>query len=369
MIFLASLIFASLLFVVPGELVLVMLSHAVSFASPLQALIALNVLVYALVLLGVRLARKVLIDFDYSESAFGGVRLKEWLDVSSCRWLNVLGLVSVASGALLLFSKGKLPVPFWFLFGAVVVGLWDVLKRRPLLSFPGELPAPRFNLDTLAPMTNASGRKVEFDWTLWEAPSSGDTTLKSEFSISEEEYSAARVVARYPGSPVENYARYPRERFTDSVQRVAAFFRDYSEKHGFSPLMEMVNIVCFTRSITYAKDEETRNQDDWANFAVETLYDTAGDCEDHAILAAALLHHLGHSVALFYLDLDDSGHIALGYECLEGGGAFFSAGADGRSYYYVETVPTSSSDRVGDMSAEFLAHLKDWKVLPVSQVA
>jgi len=58
-LFLASLVFATLLFVVPGELVLVMLSQAVPFVTPLKALIALNILVYALVLLGVRLARTV----------------------------------------------------------------------------------------------------------------------------------------------------------------------------------------------------------------------------------------------------------------------------------------------------------------------
>ena len=262
MIFLASLIFAVLLFVVPGELLLVMLSHAVPIVPPLQALIALNVLVYALVLLGVRLARRVLIDFDYSESAFGGVRLKEWLDVSSCRWLNVLGLVSVASGALLLVSKGKLPVPFWFLFGAVVLGLWDIVKRRQLLTLPGDLPGPRFDLEAVTPLSEGSGRKVEFDWTLWETPASGAGTLNVAFTFSDAEYLAARGLERYPRAPLENYSRYPRERFTASVQQVAAYFREHSEKHGFSAFAEMVNIVCFARSIQYAKDEETRNEAD-----------------------------------------------------------------------------------------------------------
>jgi hypothetical protein len=369
MIFLASLIFAALLFVVPGELALVMFSHAVPFVSPLQALIALNVLVYALVLVGVRLGRKVLIDFDYQEKTVGGLRPKEWLDVSSCRWLNILGLVSVTAGALLLLSKGKLPVPFWFLFGAVVLGLWDVVKRRQLLSFPGELPAARFSLEAVTPLTDGSGRKVEFDWTLWETSASGTGSLNAAFTISEADYTAAKGLSRYPVVPVENYARYPREQFHGSVQQVAAFFREHSENHGFSPLMEMANIVCFARSIRYASDEQTRNQPEWANFAVETLYDAAGDCEDHAILAAALLHYLGHSVALFYLELEDSGHIAIGFECPDGGGAFFATGADGRTYYYVETVPTSSAERVGDISAEFLTSLKNWKVLPVSHGA
>lgn len=365
MIFLTSLIFAVLLFVIPGELALVMFSHAVPLVTPLQALIALNALVYALILVGVRLARKVLIDFDYQEKALGGLRLKEWLDVNSCRWLNILGLVSVTTGALFLLSKGKLPVPFWFLFGAVVLGLLDVMKRRQLLSFPGELPAARFDLEAATPLTDGSGRKVEFAWTLWETSPSGTGSLSAAFTINETDYSAAKGLMRYPVVPVENYARYPREQMSASVQQVAAFFREHSETHGFSSLMEMANVVGFVRSIRYASDEETRNRPEWANFAVETLYDAAGDCEDHAILAAALLHYLGHSVALFWLELEDSGHIAIGYDCPDGGGAFFAVGADGRTYYYVETVPTSSAERVGDLSAEFVTHLKEWKVIPV----
>jgi hypothetical protein len=369
MIFLASLIFAVLLFVVPGELGLMAVAHVIPIIPPLPALIILNVLTYALLLLGVRLARKILIDFDQTESSFGGMRLKEWLDVSGCRWLNTLGLASVTAGALLLVSKGKIPVPFWFLFGAVVLGLWDVLKKRRLMTFPGDLPDPRFNLEAVTPLGDGSGRKVEFNWTLWESTSSGDGSLNAAFTFSESDYSAARSLDRYPKVPLENYTLYPREQFTRSVQQVAAFFREHSETHNCSAFHEMVNVVCFARSIRYAPDEETRQVADWANYAVETLYDDAGDCEDHAILAAALLFYLGHSVALFFLDLRDSGHIALGYECPEGGGAFFSAGADGRTYYYVETVPTSSTERVGDLSAEFLVQLKEWKVLPVAQAA
>lgn len=366
MIFLTSLIFAALLFVVPGELLLVTLSHAVPFLSPLPALIVLNVLVYALVFLGVHLARKALIDFDYADKTVGGLPLKEWLDVSSCRWLNILGLVSITACALLLLSKGKLPVPFWFLYGAVVVGLWDVVKRRQLMTFPGELPAPRFNAEAATALPDADGRKVEFNWTLWETTTGGKDALTAAFSISEADYSEARNRARYPQAPLENFARYPRDHFTVSVQQVAAFFRQHSEAHGFSPLLEAGNVVCFVRSISYASDEETRNQPDWANFPVETLYDAAGDCEDHAILAAALLHYLGHPVALFHLDLGKSAHLALGLECPDGGGAFFSTGTDGRTYYYVETVPTSSVERVGDLSEEFLTQLKEWKVLPVA---
>lgn len=286
--------------------------------------------------------------------------------MSSCRWLNIVGMVAVTAGALLLLAKGKLPFPFWFLFAAVVVGLLDVIKGQKLLSFPGELPTPRFDLATVTPVPGEAGRKVEFEWTPWESTTGDQGSLTAAFTISDAEYSAAKGLLRYPRAPIENYAHYPREQFKASIQQVAAFFRKHSETHGFSPLGEMANIVCFVRSIRYAPDQETRNQSDWANFAVETLYDSAGDCEDHGILAAALLHYLGHSVALFYLNLEDSGHIALGFECLDGGGPFFAIGADGRSYYYVETVPTSASERIGVINEEFLIHLKEWKVLLIA---
>lgn len=364
MIFLSSLVFVLVLFVSPGEMLLVSMCRALPFVPFLASLIAVNLAVYALVWVGLRLGRKVLIDFDLAEETVGGLRLREWLDVSGCWWLNLVGLAAMGGGTFVLSSKGQLPAPCWFLFGAVVLGLWDVLKRRRLLSFPGELPAPRFSAEAI--QLDSGGRPVEFNWSLWEEPSAGPGTLSATFTFNEEQYLAARGVERYARVPLENYTRYARERFTSSVQQVAAFFREHSRKHGFSAFLEMVNVVCFARSIRYARDEETRNVDDWANFAIETLYDSAGDCEDHAILAATLLHQLGHSVALFYLRLHDSGHIALGYECPEGGGPFFASGVDGRTYYYVETVPTDSVEQIGDLSSEFIASLKEWKVLPVS---
>lgn len=365
MIFLTSLIFAILLFVVPGELGLMALSHAMPFISPMPALIFLNVLVYALVFLCVHLSRKALIELEYADADINRLPLKEWLDVSSCRWLNILGLTAVIAGALLLLAKDKLPFPFWFLFGAVVVGLLDVVKKQKPLSFPDELPTPKFVVDTVTSVPDGDSRKVEFKWTLWENATGRIDSLATAFFFDNGEYSSAKGLHRYPRVPLENYTRYPREQFSSSVQQVAAFFRNHSKKNQFTPLKEMTNIVCFVRSIRYAPDQETRNQSDWANFAVETLYDNAGDCEDHAILAAALLHYLGHSVALFYLNLEDCGHIAIGYECPDGGGAFFATGANGRTYYYVETVPTSSSEQIGDLNEEFLTSLKESAVLPV----
>jgi hypothetical protein len=362
MLFAASLIYAMLF-----PLLAIFFPVAAKVVPFLPNIVAVGLLhagFYLLLVMALRLSHCVWEDALGNQS--NARQLRAWLDVRGCQWLNLASLLILGTITGLLAVSGLLPYQNWFLCGAGLLGMHDLYRGNPLLRFRNELPAPRFNLEAVTPLADASGRTVAFGWNLWEASTPGTGSLNAAFTIGETDYSVAKSLSRYPVVPVENYIRYPREQFNASVQQVAAFFRKHSETHGFSPLMEMANIVCFVRSIRYAPDEETRNQPEWANFAVETLYDAAGDCEDHAILAAALLHYLGHSVALFYLDLEDCGHIAIGFECPDGGGIFFATGADGRTYYYVETVPTSSAERVGDLSAEFLAHLKEWKVLPVA---
>src|SRR5437879_3569009 len=124
MTFLSSLIFVLVLFVIPGEMLLVSICRALPLVPFLPSLIAVNLGVYALVWVGLRLGRKVHIDFDLAEETVGGLRLREWLDVSGCWWRNLVGLAAMSGGTLALLSEGRLPTACWFLFGAIVVGLW-----------------------------------------------------------------------------------------------------------------------------------------------------------------------------------------------------------------------------------------------------
>ena len=132
-----------------------------------------------------------------------------------------------------------------------------------------------------------------------------------------------------------------------------------------SVLQEVGNVVCFTRSIPYATDEETHGVPEYANYPVETLYDKAGDCEDHAILSACLLFYLGHDVGLFFLKFADTAHAAMGYNTKEGSGPFSVRANNGNEYYYVETVPTDDFEQIGEISAGFLRQIEECQVLPV----
>lgn len=361
MFFAASLIYA-LIFPLLA-LLFPIAARSIPLLSNFAVIGFLHAAVYLLLLIALRASHAVWEDVDDRRMVR---QVRACLDVRGCQWLNLAGLFIVGIIAALFLVSGLLPFQNWFLCSAVLLGLLDLYRGNSILPYPSELPSARGNLDSVTPLPEDTGRKVQFQWKLWDASHSNSDSLEASFVIREEDYAAARAVERYPVRPLENYVRYPLEQFSASVQQIVAFFREHSERQGFSAMMEMANVICFVRSIRYASDEETRNLPEWANFAVETLYDGAGDCEDHGILAASLLHHLGHSVALFYLDLKECGHIAIGIESPDGGGAFFANGTDGRTYYFVETVPTSSSERVGDLSAEFLTHLKEWKVLPVA---
>lgn len=112
-------------------------------------------------------------------------------------------------------------------------------------------------------------------------------------------------------------------------------------------------------------DQVTRNMPDWANFPVETVYDEQGDCEDHAILAAAILHVLGHKVGLIWLEFSDNAHLALGYvtEQLHGP---FTVSHEGTRYAYVETVPSSPDKHIGHISEQFLSDLKTAEVVLIA---
>lgn len=329
------------------------------------ALTILNAALYFAILAVVRAYRRFYEDFRVGEIQTQGVQLRDWLEVNRCRWLNVLGLVGISAGAASVFMAGRLPLPFWFLYAAIIVGLLDVIKSNRLVAVKSDFPSPRVDLNTVPPPNEGQGRKVEFRWRPWPDGGGVPQDFTAAFTIDHEAYQQARNLSRLPTDKLENYLQYVRDGFTLSVQQIAALFRRQSEEKEFTVLQEVGNVVCFTRSISYASDEATRGVPEYANYPVETLYDQAGDCEDHAILAACLLYYLGHDVGLFFLEFAEIGHAALGYNTKEGSGPFSTRAKNGNEYYYVETVPTDASEQIGEISVGFLRQIEECQVIPV----
>jgi predicted transglutaminase-like cysteine proteinase len=73
--------------------------------------------------------------------------------------------------------------------------------------------------------------------------------------------------------------------------------------------VEKINFVAsFVQSIEYKNDDPENESYEYPRYPLETLHDKQGDCEDKAILTAALLQSLGYNVSLLRLPK----HMAVG---------------------------------------------------------
>ena len=110
-------------------------------------------------------------------------------------------------------------------------------------------------------------------------------------------------------------------------------FREGGDQADYTDADNLRNVVSFVQSLRYVTDLESTGADDYVRFPVETLVDGEGDCEDLAILAAAILHEMGYDVMLALLP----DHMALALNCgFECDGVYYEY--EGCRYYYLEVT-------------------------------
>jgi hypothetical protein len=151
---------------------------------------------------------------------------------------------------------------------------------------------------------------------------------------------------RMERAPVEDYSIYVTHPKDDQevTGPLAAELKDLAVRQGYSA-EETVNFTAsFVQNLRYRLEDE-----EYPNYPVETLVDKAGDCEDTAILAAALLDAMGYDTVLIRFTSaveGEAGHMAVGVAVtgVSGGSSYRY---DGRTYYYLET--TSTSWELGEM--------------------
>ncbi|WNY28074.1 hypothetical protein MmiEs2_02540 [Methanimicrococcus stummii] len=123
-------------------------------------------------------------------------------------------------------------------------------------------------------------------------------------------------------------------------------FKEQGEQCNFTADQNVLNIIAFVQAMPYTSDSVTTGYDEYPRYPIETLVDGGGDCEDSAILAAALLLEMNYGVVLIELP----GHMALGVKGSENiSGTYYTHNGD--RYFYVET--TASGYKLGEIPAEF----------------
>ena len=117
------------------------------------------------------------------------------------------------------------------------------------------------------------------------------------------------------------------------VQNLVASFREGGVKANYTDHDNMGNVISFVQSLRYVSDRDSKGEQEYVRFPLETLVDGVGDCEDMAILAATILYEMGYDVMLVMLP----DHLALAVACDEGcEGVYYDYG--GRFYYYLEVT-------------------------------
>ena len=111
------------------------------------------------------------------------------------------------------------------------------------------------------------------------------------------------------------------------------FQRTFKQHRSWSRQDHVDFVLSFVQSLPYTLDDVTTGYDEFRRYAIETLIEGGGDCEDTTILVAAILRGLGESTALIFTP----GHIALG---VSGNFTGASLTYNGTKYYYCETTGT-----------------------------
>jgi len=139
-----------------------------------------------------------------------------------------------------------------------------------------------------------------------------------------------------------NYAKYAiSERDRKVLDRIITSFKENTD----SKTEAAYNIVAFVQSLPYFKDNISTGYDDYPRYPIETLVDNGGDCEDTAILTAALLKEMNYDVVL----ISPPGHMAVGITCPECKGTSYTY--NNKKYYYLET--TGNNWKVGQLPTKY----------------
>jgi len=135
--------------------------------------------------------------------------------------------------------------------------------------------------------------------------------------------------------------------------------KDASESKSYRARNDYHNVVAFVQNITYEKDIDpaTKAESEYPKHPIETLADGSGDCEDTAILAAALLKEMGYDVAIVLLPE----HAAVAVSCDTCNGYYYQL--DGRKYYYLETAIEGGYSSLGSMDTKYQSVKA--KVIPI----
>ena len=194
-------------------------------------------------------------------------------------------------------------------------------------------PAP-----TQAPISSSDYYTVDYQWD-----------YKSS-SYSWQLYIPKTLYNFYKGQPHNRQSDFSMYAMSDYdrpyLQNLVNSLKEATTRDGYGEYDTVMMVIAFVQSLPYTSDSVTTGYDEYPRYPIETLTDNGGDCEDTAILTAALLNELGYGVVL----IGFTGHMAVGVKGSSSlPGTYYEYNGD--RYYYVETTGTGYD--IGQVPSEY----------------
>ena len=117
-----------------------------------------------------------------------------------------------------------------------------------------------------------------------------------ELSIPEPLYNYFKELKRPSANDYSVYVTNPIDDIY--IDKLVSELDRTARENGYNTLETIQFVAAFVQGLPYTSDIETTGYSDYPRYPVETLADFGGDCEDTAILLAALLDRMGQDVVL-----------------------------------------------------------------------
>jgi uncharacterized repeat protein (TIGR02543 family) len=156
-----------------------------------------------------------------------------------------------------------------------------------------------------------------------------------------------------PRPSTKNYAVYVTHPLDDPfISQLVERIEETALEEGYYGYDEISLAAAFVQSMPYTSDSVTTGFDEYPRYPIETLVDDGGDCEDTAILMAALIDAMGYGAAIVIFPGSDTllGHCATAVkDGADLSGSYYNF--ENGKYYYLET--TGDGWEIGELPDEY----------------
>lgn len=181
-------------------------------------------------------------------------------------------------------------------------------------------------------------REIVYQWNFQ------GKTYTADFSFLRVHY--RNYQAQSKKQPYENYLS--ELQYSPYHLRLARIMDSLSKEAGCKTNLEVASfLLTFAQQAIPYKSDKTISQYNYPKYAVETLVEGWGDCEDKAILCATLFQVFGFNPVL----LKYPNHVATGLQCID---CPVHIRSEQQQFAFVES--TGKGWKIGDIPAQFQHH-------------